>query len=80
MIARRAAEIRQHEDSLRDLLAEYFRARDGADAVRAHAQAAADRVRRDADARIAQLQERAEREAAGFEQLARDAVRRCLTA
>ena len=78
MIARRAAEIREHEDALRGVLAEYFAAQGGAETVRVDAEAAAARVRRDADARIAQAAERAGREAAGFEQRASVAVRRML--
>ena len=80
MIARRAAEIRAHESDLRDVIVEYFRAQDRADAVRADAEAIVVRLRRDADARVAQVHERAEREAAGFEQQAHAAVRRYLTA
>lgn len=78
MIAKRAAAIRAHEDTLREILTEYFRARDSADTVRANAEAAADRVRREADARIAQLHERAERDASEFEQQAQAAVHRML--
>lgn len=78
VIARRAAQIRQRENTLRDALAEYFRARDSADGVRADAEKAAARLRRDADDRIVQVRERAERQAAGFEQQAQAAVRRML--
>lgn len=78
VLAQRAAAIREHEDALRDVLAGYFRARDGADTVRAKAEAAAQRVRRDAEARITLVRERAERDAAGFEEQARAAVRRML--
>jgi hypothetical protein len=52
VIARRAAQIRQHEDALRGVLADFFTAQDGAEAVRADAEAAATRVRRDAEARV----------------------------
>lgn len=75
VIARRATEIREHEDALRAVLADFFTARDGADAVRAGAEAMVARVRRDADARIARATERAGREAAGFERRAHAAVR-----
>lgn len=78
MIARRAAAIREHEDTLRAVLADYFRARDRADAVRADAESAIARIRRDAEARIGQVRERAEREVDGFEQQARTAVLRML--
>ena len=78
VIARRAAQIRQRENTLRDALTEYFYARNSADGVHADAEKAATRVRRDAEDRIAQVQERAERQAAGFEQQAQAAVRRML--
>jgi hypothetical protein len=78
VIARRAVEIREHEDVLRDLLAEYFRARESADAARADGEAAVARLRRDVEARIARVQEQAGREADGFEQEANAAVRRML--
>lgn len=78
VIARRAAEIREHEDALRGALAEFFAAWDSAEAVRADAEAAAARVHRDADERIARARERAGQEAAGFEQRAYAAVRRML--
>jgi F0F1-type ATP synthase membrane subunit b/b' len=78
VIARRAAEIRQHENTLRDVIAQYFRAQDQADAVRADTEATIARLRRDADVRIAQARERGDREAAGFEQQAHAAVRRML--
>ena len=80
VIARRAAEIQQHKSALRDLIVEYFRAQDRADAVRADAEAIVVRLRRDTDARAAQVQQRAEREAAGSEQQAHAAVRQRLTA
>lgn len=78
MIARRAAQIRQRENTLRDALTDYFHARDSADGVRADAEKATARLRGDADTRIAQVQERAEQQAAGFEQQAHAAVRRML--
>jgi hypothetical protein len=78
VIAQRAAEFREHEDALHGVLAEFFAALDGVDAVRADAEAAVARVHRNADARIAQATERAGREAAGFEERAQAAVRRML--
>jgi hypothetical protein len=78
VIARRATEIRDHEDVLRGVLAEFFTAQDGAEAVRADAEVAAARVHRGAEARITRVTERAGREAAGFEQRAQAAVRRML--
>ncbi len=78
MIARRAAQIRERENALRDALTEYFYARDSADGVRADAEKAAARLRRDAEDRIAQVHQRAEGQAAGFEQQAQAAVRRML--
>ena len=78
VVARRAAEIRQHEATLRNVLTEYFRARDGADLVRADARVAVDRIRHDTDARIAQVQDQANQTVASFEEQARVAVRQML--
>ena len=78
VIARRAAAFREREEALRRVLADYFAARERADRVRADAEAAAGRVQRDADARIAAVRERAQHEAAGFEDAARVAVARML--
>ena len=76
VISRRAAAFREREAALRRVLADYFAARERADRVRAEGEAAAQRVQRDADARIAAVRERGEREAAGFEDAARVAVAR----
>jgi hypothetical protein len=78
VIARRAVAFREREEALRQVLADYFAARERADRLRSDAEAAAQRVQRDADARIAAARERAQREAAGFEDAARVAVARML--
>jgi hypothetical protein len=77
-MARRAAAFREREGALRQVLADYFAARERADRVRADAEAAVQRVQRDAGARIAAVRERAQWEAAGFEDAARVAVARML--
>lgn len=78
VIARRAASFREREEALRQALTDYFGARERADRVRADAEAAVQRVQRDADARIAAVRERAQREAVGFEDVAWAAVARML--
>lgn len=79
-LARRAKAFKEREAGLRSTLLEYYHMRDRAERARDDGRAKAERIRKEADARIAAILEQAQTTAEGFDRQADSVVARLLAA